>query len=153
MGHFCTGVTIITGCIHGRPWGFTAQSFVALSLDPELVAVCPARTSDSWPSIQESGAFCVNFLKDTQSDLSDLFAKTGVDKFANVEWSARITGSPLLGDTLAFVDCSLVREVDAGDHTIAIGKVEDLGLLDADANPLLFYRGGYRAVTAESGNE
>ena len=146
MGHFCTGVTIVTGSHRGTPWGFTAQSFVALSLDPELVAVCPAKGSDSWPSIQRSGAFCVNFLKESQAELSNRFAKTGIDKFADTDWTARVTGSPVLSEAIAFVDCSLVREVDAGDHTIAIGKVEDVGLFDPGSAPLLFYGGSYRAI-------
>ena len=146
MGHFCTGVTIVTGSLEGVPWGFTAQSFVALSLDPELAAVCPANSSDSWPSIARSGAFCVNFLADTQADLSGRFAQTGTDKFAGINWSAKTTGSPVLADCIAYVDCSLVREVDAGDHKIAIGEVEALGLMNRKASPLLFYRGGYRRV-------
>ena len=146
MGHFCTGVTVVTGNLDGTPWGFTAQSFVALSLDPELVAVCPANSSDSWPSIARSGAFCVNFLKGTQEALSDRFAQTGMDKFEGIGWSAKATGSPVLDSGIAYVDCSLVQEVEAGDHQIAIGKVEDLGLLDEQASPLLFYRGAYRQV-------
>ena len=151
MGHFCTGVTIVTGCNQGTPSGFTAQSFVPLSLDPELIAVCPARTSDTWPSIQETGAFCVNFLKQDQANLSDRFAQTGVDRFRELDWTTRVTGSPVLREVAAFIDCSLVREVDAGDHTIAIGKVEELGLMDPEASPLLFYRGGYRTVAPQTG--
>ena len=146
MGHFCTGVAIVTGCREGTPWGFTAQSFVALSLEPELIAVCPGKNSDSWPSIQSSGSFCVNFLNDSQNHLSDRFAQTGVDKFENLTWSTRVTGSPVLEESMAFVDCSLFNEVDAGDHTIAIGKVEDLGLVEPDSSPLLFYRGTYRKL-------
>ena len=148
MGHFCTGVTVVTGCLDGTPWGFTAQSFVALSLDPELVAVCPANSSDSWPSIARSGFFCVNFLKSSQADLSGRFAQTGVEKFDGIAWSAKATGSPVLSSCIAYVDCSLVREVDAGDHSIAIGKVEDLGFIERDASPLLFYRGAYRQLAA-----
>ncbi len=146
MSRFCTAVAIVTGCHKGTPSGFTAQSFVALSLDPELIAVCPAKNSDSWPSIQSSGAFCVNFLKDSQKHLSNRFAQTEIDRFENLSWSTRATGSPVLEDSMAYVDCSLFHEVDAGDHTIAIGKVEDLGLIDPDANPLLFYLGTYRKI-------
>ncbi len=146
MGRFCTGVTVVTGCLEGVPWGFTAQSFVALSLDPELVAVCPANSSDSWPSIARSNAFCVNFLKSTQADLSTRFAQTGTDKFDGIAWHGRATGSPVLDSSIAYVDCSLVREIEAGDHSIAIGRVEDLGLIDSNASPLLFYRGAYRTL-------
>lgn len=150
MGHFCTGVTVVTGLDADQPWGFTAQSFVALSLEPELVAVCPAKDSDSWPGIQRSGAFCVNFLKASQAALSNRFAQNGVEKFADTDWTTGVTGSPVLREAMAFVDCSLVREADAGDHTIAIGKVEDLGYLDAESGPLLFYRGRYRAIAPQA---
>jgi len=57
MGNFCTGVTVVTGIDNGEPVGFAAQSFVSLSLEPPLVAVCPAKTSSSWPRIRAAGNF------------------------------------------------------------------------------------------------
>jgi 3-hydroxy-9,10-secoandrosta-1,3,5(10)-triene-9,17-dione monooxygenase reductase component len=143
MGQFATGVVVVTGCVENRPAGFSAQSFVSLSLDPPLVAVCPARTSTSWPKVRASGSFCINILGEHQKPICDLFARSGGDKFQTVAWRPGITGSPVLDDVLAYIDCSLVAEHDAGDHVIAVGRVRDLRMLNAAYAPLLFFRGAY----------
>jgi 3-hydroxy-9,10-secoandrosta-1,3,5(10)-triene-9,17-dione monooxygenase reductase component len=142
MGQFCTGVVAVTGCLDGRPAGFAAQSFVSLSLDPPLVALCPAKTSTSWPTIRDSGSFCVNMLAADQQAVCDAFARSGGDKFAGVEWTPGVTGSPVLNGILAFADCELEAEHDAGDHTIAVGRIRDLELVEP-GEPLLFFRGAY----------
>ena len=142
MGQFCTGVVVVTGALDGEPVGFAAQSFVSLSLDPPLVALCPARTSTSWPRIRDSGNFCINMLADHQRPVCDAFARSGGDKFDGLAWHAAGSGSPVLEGILAYVDCTLQAEHDAGDHTIAVGRVRALEVLDEDS-PLLFFRGGY----------
>ncbi len=143
LGQFATGVVIATGCLDGTPAGFAAQSFASLSLDPPLVALCPSKTSVSWPKLRESGHFCINILSDGQQDISDLFAQTGVDKFTDLAWRPGQTGSPVLAGVLAYIDCELADELDAGDHTIAIGRVQDLGILEERGSPLLYWRGAY----------
>lgn len=143
LGQFATGVVIATGCLDGTPAGFAAQSFASLSLDPPLVALCPSKTSTSWPKLRESGHFCINILGESQQDISDLFAQTGIDKFADLPWQPGQTGSPVLAGVLAYIDCELADELDAGDHTIAIGRVRDLGVLEEQGAPLLFWRGAY----------
>jgi flavin reductase (DIM6/NTAB) family NADH-FMN oxidoreductase RutF len=143
LGQFCSGVVIATGCVRGTPAGFAAQSFSSLSLDPPLVALCPARTSTSWPKLRDSGHFCVNILAADQKPVCDLFAKSGIDKFAELTWRPGKTGSPVLEGVLAYIDCELVAEHDAGDHTIAVGRVRDLEVLNPDGRPLLFFRGRY----------
>ena len=143
LGQFASGVVLATGCLDGEPAGFAAQSFTSLSLEPPLVALCPARSSRSWPKLRDSGSFCINILSESQQPLSERFARTGIDKFADLEWRPGITGSPVLADALAFVDCELVEEHGAGDHTIAVGRVRDLGVLNAAASPLVFFRGAY----------
>jgi flavin reductase (DIM6/NTAB) family NADH-FMN oxidoreductase RutF len=148
MGHFCTGITIVTAVDGDEPVGFTAQSFTSVSLDPPLVLLCPGKTSSSWPRIKASGSFCVNILADDQEALCRGFATAGVDKFKGVGWTpAAGTGSPVLGDVLAWADCHLVAEHDAGDHTIAVGRVVELGVRD-HVGPLLFFRGGYGSFQA-----
>jgi flavin reductase (DIM6/NTAB) family NADH-FMN oxidoreductase RutF len=142
MSQFCTGVVVATACLDGEPVGFAAQSFVSLSLDPPLVALCPARTSSSWPKIRESGSFCINMLAADQQPVCDAFARSGGNKFEGLGWSAAGTGSPVLDGILAYVDCTLEGEHEAGDHTIAIGRVQSLEVL-AGGTPLLFFRGGY----------
>ena len=143
LGQFCTGVVIATGCERGEPAGFAAQSFTSLSLDPPLVALCPAKTSTSWPKLRRSGSFCINVLSAEQKPVCDLFARSGIDKFAAIDWHPGVTGSPVLENVVAYVDCDLVAEHDAGDHTIAVGRVRDVRIVDASRPPLLFFRGAY----------
>lgn len=143
LGRFCTGVVVATGCVDGRPAGFAAQSFSAVSLDPPLIALCPAKTSTSWPKLRESGSFCVNVLSADQKTVCDVFARTGIEKFDALGWSRGVTGSPILDGVLAYIDCDLEAEHDAGDHTIVIGRVRDLKVVNPDGVPLLFFRGRY----------
>jgi len=141
LGQFCTGVVIATGCLDGQPAGFAAQSFTSLSLDPPLIAVCPGKTSTSWPKLKKSGAFCINVLSAKQKIVCDQFAKPG--QFADIGWRPGVTGSPVLEGVIAYIDCDLAAEHDAGDHVIAVGRVRALEILDATAEPLLFFRGTY----------
>jgi len=143
MGQFCTGVVIATGCLNGEPAGFAAQSFSSLSLDPPLVALFPAKTSTSWPKLRDSGSFCINILADDQKPVCDVFAQTGIDKFATFAWAPGVTGSPVLEEVIAYIDCDLEVEHDAGDHTIAVGRVRDIRIVNADKAPLLFFRARY----------
>lgn len=143
LGNFCTGVVIVTGSKAGEPAGFAAQSFTSLSLEPPLVAVCPARSSTSWPKIRDSGRYCINILGADQKAVCDVFAKTGIDKFASFGWRKGASGSPVIDNVIAYIDCELDVEHDGGDHTIAVGRVIDIGILDAQRAPLLFFRGAY----------
>jgi 3-hydroxy-9,10-secoandrosta-1,3,5(10)-triene-9,17-dione monooxygenase reductase component len=153
MSRFCSGVVIVTGAKTDQPLGFTAQSFLSLSLEPPLVAVCPGKSSSSWPRIRDTGHFGINMLADNQRDLCRRFASSGSamaggGKFAGIDWQRGNTGSPILPGVLAFVDCRFEAEHDAGDHTIAVGRVVDLRLGVPDRLPLLFYRGAYGSYCA-----
>ena len=141
MGQFCTGVVIVAGVDAGRMTGFAAQSFVSLSLEPPLIAVCPAKSSTSWPRIRDAGSFCINVLGDDQREVSEVFAQSG--RVADIGWRPGVSGAPILDGVLAYVDCTLTAEHDAGDHTIAVGRVLDIDILDGARGPLLFFRGGY----------
>ncbi|HLF41484.1 MAG TPA: flavin reductase family protein [Acidimicrobiia bacterium] len=142
LGHFATGVTIITGMQGDQPVGMAANSFTSVSLDPPFVLVCMARTSETWPLIQGSGAFAVNMLAEGQEDVCRRFSAKGTDRFAGTGWEPAATGSPILRDSLAYVDCTIEVEHEAGDHVIVLGRVVDMGRL-VDGRPLVFWRGGY----------
>ncbi|MCE0767993.1 flavin reductase family protein [Pseudonocardia kujensis] len=142
LGHFVSGVVVITAQGPDGPLGFTCQSFASLSLDPPLISFSPARTSSTWPRIREVGSFCVNVLAEDHQEYSNGFARSGTDKFAGVRWSPAPSGSPVLEGVSAWIDCTLWNEHDGGDHTIVLGRVSDLGA-DATRLPLLFYRGNY----------
>jgi len=141
LGHFATGVTVVTATEEGAPIGFTCQAFTSLSLDPPLVALAPAKSSTSWPRISAAGAFCVNILSEHQEALCRTFAVSGGDKFAGVAWHLGVAGTPVLEGTLAWVECELEAIYEAGDHELVVGRVLDLGV--GDGAPLLFYRGGF----------
>ena len=142
LGHFVSGITVVTAMAAEGPVGFTCQSFSSLSLDPPLVAFAPARTSSTWPRLREAGRFCVNVLAEEQSGLSRQFARSGTDKYAGVGWAASPHGSPVLDGVVAWIDSELWAEYDGGDHMIVVARVLDLGA-DASRTPLLFHRGAY----------
>ncbi len=153
LGHFCTGVTVVTAVNEGRPVGFTAQSFTSVSMDPPLVAMCPGSDIMSWPHIRQAGAFCANILAHDQEALCRRFATRGEDKFLGVGWEpSHVTGSPILGGVLAWVDTRIDACHEAGDHLIVVGAVVDLGV-ERETSPLLFYRGGYGRSSPSRWNE
>ncbi|MFF9865257.1 flavin reductase family protein [Streptomyces sp. NPDC013953] len=149
LGHFATGVTVVTAYDEegGGPAGFACQSFASLSLDPPLVAFMVSRTSTTWPRIARAGAFCVNVLGADQAGLCRAFAVSGADKFAGVPYDpAPATGSPRLAAVPAWVDCTVQAVHTGGDHLIVVGRVAALGARD-DGEPLLFHRGRFGRFT------
>jgi 3-hydroxy-9,10-secoandrosta-1,3,5(10)-triene-9,17-dione monooxygenase reductase component len=142
LGHFATGVTVITGLAGAEPVGFACQAFAALSLDPPLVLCCPAKTSASWPRLAGTGRFCANVLSAEQRELARRFGVSGPDKFAGVGWSPDPFGLPVLTGVLTWASCAVETVHEAGDHYVVIASVAKLG--DSTAgNPLLFYRGRF----------
>jgi 3-hydroxy-9,10-secoandrosta-1,3,5(10)-triene-9,17-dione monooxygenase reductase component len=142
LGHFASGVTVLTAVTDDGPIGFTCQSFSSLSLDPPLVAFAPARTSRTWTQLREIGRFCVNVLAEGQDAVSQNFARSGTDRFVGVPWSPSPHGCPVLEDVVAWIDGELWAEYDGGDHTIVVARVLDLGA-HPERRPLLFHRGEY----------
>jgi 3-hydroxy-9,10-secoandrosta-1,3,5(10)-triene-9,17-dione monooxygenase reductase component len=147
LGRFASGVTVVTTISNDEPVGMTCQSFSSVSLDPPLVLFIPAKSSRSWPLIQRSGRFCVNFLAADQAELSNAMASRGADQFGDVKWiPSPVTGSPILEGSLAHVDCTIHTVHEAGDHYVVIGRVVDLNTDEVDADPLLFFQGKYRTT-------
>lgn len=142
LGHFPTGVTVVTAAPDGRPEGMTIGSFFSISLDPPLVGFCADKRSSSWPRMDPAGVFAVNVLADDQADLSGHFAGRADDKFAGIGWRRGVTGSPILDGIVAHVDCRLEQSIESGDHWIVVGRVVELEI-DREARPLLFFQGGY----------
>jgi 3-hydroxy-9,10-secoandrosta-1,3,5(10)-triene-9,17-dione monooxygenase reductase component len=147
LGHFPTGVTVITGTADDKtPIGFAVGSFASLSLEPPKVLFCAGRQSSSWPKIEATGRFCANVLADDQEDICRVFASRGDDKFAEIGWKQSGNGSPQISGALAYIDCTIGEVVESGDHYIVIGDVEGLDVLH-EGGPLIFYRGGYGRFT------
>ena len=142
LGHFPTGVTVVTAAPDDGPVGMSVGSFCSVSLEPPLVACFAAHTSSSWPGIQAAGSFCVNILTSDQEEMSRRFATTDDDKFDGLGWAPAGSGAPLLDGVLAWIDCDIESVTDAGDHVCVLGRVRDLDVVH-DGAPLLFFRGGY----------
>jgi 3-hydroxy-9,10-secoandrosta-1,3,5(10)-triene-9,17-dione monooxygenase reductase component len=157
LGHFATGVTVITGMHEDEPAGFACQAFTALSLDPPLVLFCPGKTSGTWPRIARIGELGVNLLSAQQRDLARKFGVTATDKFDGVSWTPARNGAPILDGVLAWASCTVETVHEAGDHFIVIARVTELGGASSagtgragtgpgetrPGDPLLFYRGRF----------
>ncbi|MGW3106247.1 flavin reductase family protein [Streptomyces sp. NPDC001100] len=141
LGHLPTGVVVLAADTPGQPVGMAANSITSVSLDPPLIAVCAARTSSTWPQIRREQRFCVSVLASHHEQISRQFSRAGTDRFAGISWHHRDTG-PALDDAIAWLDCELVTEHDAGDHTIAVARVLDLASA-RDGRALVFFRGQY----------
>ena len=145
LGHFPTGVTVITGIDDGKPIGFTIGSFASVSLEPPLVGFLPMTNSDRWIEIRKTGSFCVNVLGAEQGDLCWQFAKGSIEyPFEGVAWTpAPITGSPIIDGSIAWMDCTIDQVVDAGDHHFVMGLIQEFEHADPESEPqpLLFYKG------------
>lgn len=127
LGHYPTGVTVVTAACPGGPEGMTIGSFTSVSLDPPLVSFCPGHDSDSWARMRDVGSFCVNVLSDEQAGVSTTFASKGDDKFWSVGIRAEATGAPVIEGCLAWIDCRVEAVHTAGDHDIVVGRVVALG--------------------------
>ncbi len=145
MGHFATGVTVITSKrSSGELHGLTANAFTSVSLIPPLLLVCIDKKAESYPCFDESKIFTVNVLAGDQEALSRRFAVTGGNKFEGVSYRIGANGAPILDGALAYLECSVTQKIDGGDHTIYVGEIEQAET--KEGKPLLFFRGGYREI-------
>jgi flavin reductase (DIM6/NTAB) family NADH-FMN oxidoreductase RutF len=152
MGHFATGVTVITSVgPGGEPVGTTANSVTSLSLDPPLVLACFDLRSSTLDAIRGHGAFAVNVLGHRQHQLSTNFAKRGLAAvWDEVRHQRGPTGSPRLSDVIAVIECTLEHSFPGGDHEIVIGRVRHVETSGDGATPLLFFRGKYASIAPGS---
>jgi flavin reductase (DIM6/NTAB) family NADH-FMN oxidoreductase RutF len=148
IGHFATGVTVVTSVgADGGPVGTTASAVTSLSLDPPLVLVCFERTSLTLQAVRAHGAFVVNVLAAPQRHLSANFARHGLAAaWDGVRHRPGPTGSPRLDGVLAALECAVENSVPGGDHEIVVGRVYDVETSSNDAAPLLYWRGGYTSL-------
>ena len=145
MGHFATGVAVVTVDAPGGPQGMTANAVASLSLDPVLVLVCFDNLARTLPEVERAKRFGVNVLAAGQEHLARRFASKDETKFADVAHSVH-DGIPVLDGALAWVGCNLERLVPAGDHTIGIGAVHAAELGADGLEPLVWFRAGYTSL-------
>ena len=153
LGSFATGVTVVTTRLGDRIHGTTVSSFASVSLIPPLVLICVDHTSESHDLIAQSKIFAVNILREGQSGLSASLSNKATAGLAakhslnEVSHAPGVTGSPILDERLAYADCRVINSVEAGDHTIYIGRVEDAGT-NPIGTPLVYFRGRYTELTS-----
>lgn len=145
MGHFATGVTVVTSRdADGKPVGTTTNAVSSLSLEPPLVLVCFALTSATLAAIDHHRAFGVNVLAAHHQALSTTFARHGAtEAWETLPHRMGATDTPRLSDVIAHVECTVEHRVPGGDHEVVIGRVVDVEINPEELAPLLFYRGAY----------
>lgn len=148
MGHFATGVTVVTSVgADGEPVGTTANAVTSLSLEPPLVLVCFDLGSATLAAVRGHGAFAVNVLGQRQHHLSANFARRGLAAvWDEVRHHRGPTGSPRLADVIAIIECTVEHSLPGGDHEIIVGRVRHVETNGEGAKPLLFWRGKYASL-------
>jgi 3-hydroxy-9,10-secoandrosta-1,3,5(10)-triene-9,17-dione monooxygenase reductase component len=150
LGHFASGLTVISSMVRTEPVGLVVQSFCSLSLDPPMVLFCPSKSSTSWPMVAAVGSYCISVLSEGQEAHSRSLGQTGPEKFASVPYDrAPHTGSPRLLGAAAWLDCSTRDVHDGGDHLVVLADVHGLGSGPGE-RPLAFWRGGYARIAVGS---
>lgn len=150
LQYWASGVTVVTtnSNTYGMQ-GMTVSAFSSVSADPPLILVCINRSVTTSDGIGESGVFAVNILGSDQSAVSNMFAGGGDhhERFASVSWEEGLSGSPLLNDSIASLDCKVVDKISAGTHWVIVGEVQQTVLREGD--PLLYYKAGYRQLKSD----
>ena len=148
LGSFPTGVTVVTTLDKdSKPIGFTANSFTSVSLEPHLILVCIDKASFNIEAFSKGNHFAVSILSESQHHISNTFALPATDRFDQINWEPKITGSPIINESVAWFDCIKDSFIDAGDHFILIGQVQ---AFDSSTNtPLVYLRGNYVNLSLE----
>ena len=148
MGHFASGVTIMTTNASGRMHGMTVSAFASQSLDPLLILVSVERSTVMHRLVMDSGAFAINILDERGEGTARFFAdnaRLDGPQFNEGSYHLGTTGSPILEEATGYLEAAVDSTLDAGDHTIVIGRVVALEIV-REAAPLIYYRSGYRRL-------
>jgi 3-hydroxy-9,10-secoandrosta-1,3,5(10)-triene-9,17-dione monooxygenase reductase component len=145
VGKFATGVAFVTAAPDGEPAGLIVNSLTSVSLEPPLVSFCPSRSSLTWSRMRRAGRFGVNVLGRQHQPFATRATPAGADRFASLDWELGPRGVPLLTDALATLECEIVAEHPAGDHSIVIGRVDDVRISPLN-DPLVFFAGAFGAL-------
>src|SRR4249919_3293775 len=138
LTRFATGVTVVTTLEESadgpQPWGTTVNSFTGISLDPPLVMVAIGQERSIHPIIERTQRFSVNILGEDSQALSDCFAGAPSslprEAFCNADYVLGETGLPVLDAAIAYLSCEVERVIEAGDHTMYLGRVVETGCRD-----------------------
>lgn len=141
IGHFASGVTVISTSVDGTLHGTTASAITSLSLEPPMLLICMNRSSATGQAVAQSGAFAVNILGEGDDELARRFAGKGADKFDGVRVTVGDHGQPLLPDALAQLVCRVTQQVEAATHVVFFAEVHEATA--RPGHPLAYYRGKF----------
>ena len=151
VGRFASGVVVVTTILDGEHHAMTCSSFTSVSLDPVLVLFCAEKIARFHDAVLASGSWAVSVLSQSQEQASRHFALRGRSFDGQFEAHPHrhgpATGAVVLSGAVAALECRTVSTTDAGDHTVVVGEVVGVGLPDAEAGPLLYFEGRYRAFS------
>ena len=138
MGNVAAAVSVVTTFDDaGAPHGSTVSAFASLSMDPPMLLVSLDNRSTLLARLHIESRVGVNVLSAHQDQIGLQFARSGADRFADVPWQAE-DGAPALIDRHAWVSMSVVQLVEAGDHTLVLGRVEAADT--SDTAPLTYWQ-------------
>ena len=149
MSHFASGVTIMTTSASGTAHGMTVSAFASQSLDPLLILVSVERSTTMHKLVMESRAFAINILGENAAGTARFFAdnaRLSGPEFREGAYHLGVTGSPILKEATAYLEATLDGTLEAGDHSIMVGRVEALKVVREDAAPLIYHRSRYRRL-------
>lgn len=150
FGQFPSGVVAVCAEIDGAPVGMAASSFVAVSLDPPLVAFCVQNTSSTWPKLRACGRIGISVLGEAHDGAArSLAAKTG-DRFAGLNLRTSDDGAVFIEGATMWLDATVTEEVPAGDHAIVLMAVNSFEVLQ-DVAPIVFHGSKFRKLAVDAG--
>ncbi|MBI0576908.1 flavin reductase family protein [Neobacillus cucumis] len=141
IGHFASGVSIITVNHNGVDFGITASAVSSLSLEPPMLLVCVNKSTGTCHAISDEGSFTVNILVENQKELALKFARANTDKFNGVSFNYGELENPILTNTLAQLECRVVEEVTGGTHSVFLAEVVKAHAEEGE--PLVYFRGKF----------
>ncbi|HWL26131.1 MAG TPA: flavin reductase family protein [Ureibacillus sp.] len=142
IGHFMSGVSVITTTLDDKQYGLTASAVTSLSLEPPMLIVCINQNAGTSHAISQTKQFVVNILREEQGSIAKQFAIPSDDKFKGIEVEKSTTGLPVLADCHVSIECELVEEHIGGTHKIFIGRPTE-AIIHEQSEPLAYYRGQF----------
>ncbi|MFK7974267.1 MAG: flavin reductase family protein [Rickettsiaceae bacterium] len=146
VGAFPTGVCVIATVFNNKLWGFTANSFVSISLSPPLISYCLDAKSTSLPAFKQAEYFAISVLANDQAEISRHFAQRINNKFSSIEYHLAKSGVPCINGAISFIECKKVKAIECGDHLMFIGEVIKTQR-DHNKMPLLYFAKSYREIS------
>jgi flavin reductase (DIM6/NTAB) family NADH-FMN oxidoreductase RutF len=145
FGCFPSGVTAFCGLADGRPEGFAASSFTSVSLEPALVSICVANSSETWPKLALMTRLGISVLAGAQGGVAKAIASKGEDRFAGVPWTTNESGAVFIEGASLWLDCEPFRRLPAGDHEIVLLRILAFEM-NPEVTPMVFHRGSFREL-------